>query len=189
MDLPVPPIGFLESLSESDRKSFRAAAHPRRYRRGAVLFGEGDTSDWIALVLTGRVKLSSFTQDGREAVIGIAGHGELLGELSAVDGEPRSATAIAIDAVEALIVSAEDFTKFLESRPGAAVQHTRVGRHPSEAEPLAEIDSADALVRDDLVGCPFHEDAALVEDVGAVDDLQRVAHIVIGDQDADAAIL
>ena len=121
MDLPVPPIGFLESLSESDRKSFRAAAHPRRYRRGAVLFGEGDTSDWIALVLTGRVKLSSFTQDGREAVIGIAGHGELLGELSAVDGEPRSATAIAIDAVEALIISAEDFTKFLESRPGAAV--------------------------------------------------------------------
>jgi len=85
------------------------------------MFGEGDTSDWIALVLTGRVKLSSFTQDGREAVIGIAGHGELLGELSAVDGEPRSATAIAIDAVEALIVSAEDFTRFLESRPGAAV--------------------------------------------------------------------
>jgi CRP/FNR family cyclic AMP-dependent transcriptional regulator len=86
-----------------------------------VMFGEGDTSDWVALLLTGRVKLSSFTQDGREAVIGIAGHGELLGELSAVDGEARSATAIALDPVDALVVSAEDFTRFLETRPGAAV--------------------------------------------------------------------
>src|SRR5260370_41812712 len=109
MDLPVPPIGFLESLSENDRKSFRATAHPRRYRRGSVLFGEGDTSDWIALVITGRVKLSSFTQDGREAVIGIAGHGELLGELSAVDGEPPSGTALPIGAGEALLVSPAHF--------------------------------------------------------------------------------
>src|SRR5260370_35726868 len=100
MDLPVPPIGFLESLSENDRKSFRATAHPRRYRRGAVLFGEGDTSDWIALVITGRVKLSSFTQDGRDAVIGIAVHGELLGELSAVGGRPRASTSIYVDAAE-----------------------------------------------------------------------------------------
>src|SRR5882762_9774563 len=105
--------GFLDSLPDPDRKAFRAISHPRRYRCGAVMFGEGDTSDWVALLLTGRVKLSSFTQDGREAVIGIAGHGELLGELSAVDGEPRSATAIAIDPVDALVVSADDFTRFL----------------------------------------------------------------------------
>ena len=129
MDLPVPPSGFLDNLTDSDRKAFRAESTPRRYRRGAVLFGEGDTSDWIALVLTGRVKLSSFTQDGREAVIGIASHGELLGELSAVDGEPRSATAIALDPVDALVISADAFTRFLETRPGAAVLLLRTISH------------------------------------------------------------
>jgi CRP-like cAMP-binding protein len=113
--------GFLAALDEPDRRAFRAGSTPRRYRRGAVLFNEGDRSDWVALLLTGRVKLSSFTQDGREAVIAIAGRGELLGELSAVDSEPRSATAIAVDAVDALVMRAEAFAQFLETRPKAAM--------------------------------------------------------------------
>src|ERR1700676_2496015 len=59
----------------------------------------------------------------------------------------------------------------------------------SEAEALAQIDPADALVGHDLLGRALHEHAALVEDVGAVDDLKRLAHVVVGDEHADAAVL
>src|ERR1700736_1036926 len=58
-----------------------------------------------------------------------------------------------------------------------------------EAELLAEIDAADIDVGDDLLRRAFHEHAALMKDVGAIDDVERLAHIVVGDQHTDAAIL
>lgn len=73
----------------------RDAGRPRRFRTGATLFHEGDHSDWIGLIVKGRVKISCYGADGRERLVAVVGPGELLGELSAIDGEPRSATATA----------------------------------------------------------------------------------------------
>ena len=93
----------------------------RKFPRGRTLFAEGDRSDGAAYLECGQVKLSTLTRDGRESVMAVVGGGELLGELSAVDGEPRSATATALDTVEAVIVDADAFVAFLEERPQAAV--------------------------------------------------------------------
>ncbi len=54
---------------------------------------------------------------------------------------------------------------------------------------LAEIDPADIFVADNLVGCAFCEHLTIMDDVGAIDDVERLADIVIRDQNADAAIL
>src|SRR5688572_21370001 len=61
--------------------------------------------------------------------------------------------------------------------------------YPLEAEVLSEIYLSDSLIVDDLLGLPEGEDRTLVDDVGVVTDAERFAHVVVGDQDPDAALL
>jgi CRP/FNR family cyclic AMP-dependent transcriptional regulator len=98
----------------------------RSYPRGSALFHERQISDRVIVILSGRVKLSRVSEDGTEVVFAIRDAGDLLGEQSAIDGEPRSATAIALDPVEALVVPTRDFIVFLEENPRAALQITRM---------------------------------------------------------------
>jgi CRP-like cAMP-binding protein len=58
---------------------------------------------------------------GKEVILGFIGPGELLGEVAALDGEPRSATAEAVDPVRAVVVPRAAFERFVASRPDAAL--------------------------------------------------------------------
>jgi CRP-like cAMP-binding protein len=73
------------------------------------------------LLTKGRVKIASTSEEGRESVLAFRGPGEVLGELSAIDGQPRSAGVTAVDPVEALVVPTADFRAFLERSPAAAL--------------------------------------------------------------------
>ncbi len=86
------------------------------------MFNEGDRSDHVALITSGRVKVFSPTDDGREIVLAIREQGDLLGDFSAIDAEPRSATATALEDVDAVIVTADEFRRFLESHPRVAIR-------------------------------------------------------------------
>jgi CRP-like cAMP-binding protein len=113
--------GFLDALTESERASFEARGTRRRYPRGAFLFTEGARSDHVVVVLAGRVKVSSSSPEGREIGLTIRGPGDLIGELGALDGAPRSAAVSALEPVEALRISREDFRALLAERPRAAL--------------------------------------------------------------------
>lgn len=121
---------FRASLEDDEWAAFRACGAQRRLRRGAYLFTEGEASAHVAVILRGRVKVSSFTAEGKEIVLAVRGPGELLGELSALDGGLRSASVAALEPVEALIVPAERFMSFLEEHSRIAVLLIRglVGR-------------------------------------------------------------
>jgi CRP/FNR family cyclic AMP-dependent transcriptional regulator len=112
-----PAAGFLGALTPEQASSFRARAVPRRFRKGQALFHEGGSSDRVVAILVGRVKVSTLTDDGREIVLAFRGPGDLLGELSAIDGQPRSASVEAIEPVEALAVTPVDFRGFLTDHP------------------------------------------------------------------------
>lgn len=105
--------GYLARLRSEEVDSLLAAGHKRRFARGATLFNEGETSDRIVLLLDGRVKVSSFTEDGKEVVLGIRDPGDLLGEFSAIDGQPRSATVTALERVEGLVLDIVTFKAWL----------------------------------------------------------------------------
>ncbi|MGH6962732.1 MAG: Crp/Fnr family transcriptional regulator [Dongiaceae bacterium] len=113
--------GFAGALSPAVLAAFRAAGRTRRYPAGTTLLNEGDRSASVILVEQGRVKISSYTEDGREIVLAVRGPGDLLGELSAIDGEPMSATAGALDPVQATVLAVEDFSHFLNRHAEAGV--------------------------------------------------------------------
>jgi CRP-like cAMP-binding protein len=85
------------------------------------LFHEGAVSDRVLALDSGRVKVSTVTDEGKEVVLAFRGPGDLLGELSVIDGQPRSASAQAIEPVEALAVAAADFRSFLLAYPDIAL--------------------------------------------------------------------
>lgn len=122
MALDRDPAGrFLDALTPRDLEALRALGRQRRHRAGEVLFREGDPGDAVLVVLSGRVKLHGVTETGREAVLGVREPGDLIGEMSAIDGAPRSATATAFEPVEVLAVPPSAFTAFLARTPGVAV--------------------------------------------------------------------
>jgi CRP/FNR family transcriptional regulator, cyclic AMP receptor protein len=90
----------------------------RRFPRGDALFHQGDDPGMVLIIHSGRIKVSVVTPDGHDVMLGYLQPGTVLGDLAALDGEPRSTTAIAIDAVEALGVPMLAFRTLLDERPG-----------------------------------------------------------------------
>lgn len=120
---------LLDGLASDELAALRGLGRRRIWPRGAALFTEGNKSDWVAIITSGRTKVSYYTDDGDEVVLAIRGPGTLLGELSAIDGEPPSATVTAIELTETIVISVDDFTDFLESHVGAAMTMLRVLTH------------------------------------------------------------
>jgi CRP-like cAMP-binding protein len=102
------------------RAELAARGRHRRWPAGASLFLEGDRSGTVVVIVSGRVKVFSITEQGEEVLLAVRGPGALLGELSAVDGAPRGASVAALEPVVALVVPAADFAAFLSGHPGAA---------------------------------------------------------------------
>lgn len=109
------------ALPSGTLAALRAAGTLRRFRPGQVLFHEGDPSDHVALITAGQVKISAAQEAGGETVLAVRGPDDLVGELSAIDHQPRSATATAVTAVEAVVVSANAFRAVLSEHPDAAL--------------------------------------------------------------------
>ena len=84
----------------------RANGRVQSLKRGQALFTEGDRGERVFVIERGRVLVSCVAANGKELVLNICGPGELLGEVSALDGEPHSATATAIDEVHVTLCAA-----------------------------------------------------------------------------------
>jgi CRP-like cAMP-binding protein len=74
----------------------------------------------VIIVCEGHVKVALTSPGGREVVLEVCGPGELLGELSAIDGGTRSASASALEQCTALLVSHRDFLAFVDEHQGVA---------------------------------------------------------------------
>src|SRR5678816_1219169 len=99
----------MDRLTDAQRAALVARGRDRRYRRGAFVFHEGDPGHEVIIVWEGHVKVALTSPGGREVVLEVCGPGELLGELSAIDGGTRSASASALEPCTALLVSHRDF--------------------------------------------------------------------------------
>jgi CRP/FNR family cyclic AMP-dependent transcriptional regulator len=108
---------FWPALGDDEQKALASFGVVRSFAGGSALFHENQLADRVIVLRDGFVKVSCYSDDGREVVLGIRGPGDVVGELSAIDGEARSATVIALEPVEALAMSTGSFTDFLDRHP------------------------------------------------------------------------
>ncbi|MBB5869603.1 CRP-like cAMP-binding protein [Allocatelliglobosispora scoriae] len=117
---------FWSQLTEAEQAEFIRRSGRRHWRRGDVLCRQDDDSDWVALIEEGRVKASNHTAGGSEVVLAVRGPGALLGELAAVDAQPRSATVQALEPVTALVMPPHEFQAYLQANGRVALLLMRV---------------------------------------------------------------
>jgi CRP-like cAMP-binding protein len=90
----------------------------RAFDSGASLFQRGDGGDRLYVVASGLVRLSMGTADGRIITVRLAGPGEMIGEIAALDGGARTADATAVVAGEAASLSRADLGRLISAHPG-----------------------------------------------------------------------
>ena len=89
----------------------------RRFRRGEVIFHVGDPGDALFLISSGSVKITLPSETGEEAILATLLPGEVFGELSLLDGAPRSATAVALEPTETMVLLRDRFRQLLATEP------------------------------------------------------------------------
>jgi len=104
-------------LAADDRRRVAAVASVRGFDKGAVLFGEGDPSDVLYTVVTGRVKIVKLTERGTDVILEILGPGDPVGAVAVYEARPYPATALALEPTTCLLVGRQAFFALLEAHP------------------------------------------------------------------------
>jgi CRP/FNR family cyclic AMP-dependent transcriptional regulator len=104
-------------MSEESLQAISGTLRSRRFRRGEVLFHEGDPGDALFIVTSGAVKVVVPSEEGEEAILATLRRGDFLGELALLDGAPRSASAIALEPTEVLTLPRSQFRTLVASQP------------------------------------------------------------------------
>ena len=93
----------------------------RRYRKSSILIQEGDVGDTMFIILGGQVKTYSVDANDKEITFGVFGPGEYFGEM-ALDGGPRSANVVTLQATTCAVVSRARLLAFIAMRPEFALE-------------------------------------------------------------------
>ena len=86
-------------------------------RRGQTLFQKGDEGSYMVAVLSGRIRISATSPEGREVTLNMIDAGEVFGEIALLDGKPRSADATAMEDSNLMLVERRHFLAYLTSNP------------------------------------------------------------------------
>jgi CRP/FNR family cyclic AMP-dependent transcriptional regulator len=103
-------------LSDTELKAVSQRAVTRTFPKNSVVVNEGDRTDSLYIVVSGRVKIYLSDEKGKEIVLNEAGPGEYFGEM-VLDEGPRSASVMTLEPTRFLVVPEEDFREFVAGSP------------------------------------------------------------------------
>ncbi len=103
-----------------------ALATQRQYREGEVVCSQGDAGDALYAVVTGRIRISTGTPDGREIFLNIMEPGDTFGEIALLDGGTRTASAVAMVSSELVMLRREHLFGLLAKEPQVALELLRL---------------------------------------------------------------
>lgn len=140
---------LLASISKADLTALVREARPRIYRAGEWLFHRGDPGDGIFAIVSGEVRIVLESASGNQVVVRKLSDGDVFGELAVLDGQPRTASAVAATPVRSLHIAKARFLAWLREHPAASVamlQHVAY-RLRTTNEQVAEIGLLDVETR------------------------------------------
>ena len=114
-------IPFFQTLDNEERAAVSALMKEARFAAGATVFREKDPGGVLYVIRGGKVELSVLGEDGAKVVVDVLQPGEFFGEMSLLDGEGRSTSAVAMDEVEAYSLAREEFLSLLRRRADVAL--------------------------------------------------------------------
>jgi hypothetical protein len=105
-------------LSQRDWEKVEHLFIEKHFGKDDYIFFEGDPSSWLGVVLEGRVKMIKHAENGKDVVLDLIAPGEMLGEMAAFNGEPRPATAQAMEPTVVASIHQDDYCPGAEGDRG-----------------------------------------------------------------------
>ena len=119
-------VPLFAGLTEEELSFLADRLGKRAFGKGVIIFHEGSLGETLYIIEAGKVRIFALTESGQEISVNIYGQGEVFGELSVLDGLPRSAGAVAIEDTVCLTLQRDDLLQFLENCPRVALSIIRV---------------------------------------------------------------
>lgn len=114
-------VPLFRRLGARKQARLAALATTRRYREGATIVRQGDTSMTLYVILSGRVRIEREIERGVTIPVGELGTAGAFGEMGLLDDEPRAATVVALEPTECALLSKWDFQTELRNDPDIAL--------------------------------------------------------------------
>jgi len=114
-------LPIFETLDDECLLPMVRVAKLRSIPRHTVVLHAGDSTDNIYFVLSGALKVQISDEEGREVILSMLGPGELFGEMGVLDDHPRSATVLAVEASEVVVIGKADFKQCLVENPDVSL--------------------------------------------------------------------
>ena len=110
-------VPLFASLKEAQLAKLTEKLRTRNHRAGEVIFHQDDPGTLLYIVKSGRVKITTASPEGEEIIMAILNEGDSFGEIALLDGQPRSANTVAIEATRTLTLDRGDFLDILARYP------------------------------------------------------------------------
>ncbi len=121
MNVALQQVPWFAGLSAETITQLAQGARKRTFRRGEIVFHKGDPGQSLFLIVHGQVRIVLPSPAGEEVILGVLDAGDCFGEMALIDGQPRSATVVAIEPTETLMVRREDFMQIVMAQPRIAI--------------------------------------------------------------------
>src|SRR5215212_2788169 len=118
-----------------------AYAHTKSMPAGTTIFAKGDPGTSLFAVCSGTVKISNQSHGGKYAVFNLINVGEIFGEIALLDGQPRTAEAVALSDCELMVIDRRDFVPLVKGEPEMALKLIEVlcGRLRRTSEQVEDV--------------------------------------------------
>jgi len=114
-------IPLFSELNENDLKEIIQCSVTQIYKKDNMVLIEEEIGSTMFIILSGRVKISRISEEGREVILSILMDGDFFGEMAILDGQTRSANAMTLEDTELMIIRRENFLRMLRDYPQIAI--------------------------------------------------------------------
>jgi len=119
MDLKLIPL--FSELREEELEDLMKVSVRQAFKKDNMVLIEEEVGSTMFIILSGRVKISRISDEGREVILSILVDGDFFGEMAILDGQTRSANAVTLEDTEMLIIRRENFLRMLHDYPQIAI--------------------------------------------------------------------
>tara|TARA_Y100000996_G_scaffold414254_1_gene404620 strand:+ start:9908 stop:10585 length:678 start_codon:yes stop_codon:yes gene_type:complete len=122
MDLDfLSSVSIFSDLSDSELDNIKTLCQTRKYPKNSMIILEEEMGDVVFIVMTGTVKITRVNDEGKEVILAMLGSGEVFGEMAILDGESRSANALAQENCEVVTINREEFLNLIKTNNKVAL--------------------------------------------------------------------
>jgi len=110
-------VDLFKGLSDAEFKELEPYISTSRYRKKETIFSEGEPPEWFYLVLTGKVKITKLSHEGKEIILEVISPTDIFGGVAVIKGFPYPANAVAMEDSQVLKISRKNLMRLVDRFP------------------------------------------------------------------------